>query len=218
VKSPIQKIIKEVIGLVLLPLVVISIAAFFVTLKDISWFRYDNYYFLLGTALYALVFSVTKERSFAYVLGHEVMHALAAMLFGGKLVSIFISEKSGCVRTTKDNFFISLAPYLVPFYATCLTLLYCFISIFARIDRYLAVFIFLLGYSLTHHLFFTIHYLKQGQTDLKKHGIIFGLVLIILLNIAIYVLFIDIFLKAVPTDTFVRTIEIGLKKIYLYKH
>jgi hypothetical protein len=217
VNISIRKLIKVLIGFFGLPLALIYGISFFYILKDIPWFAYPNFLLIAGFVLYGVFFSVMKERSFAYVLGHELMHALTSMLFGGRLVSIFVSHRNGSVKTTKDNFLISLSPYCVPFYATALTLLYYFMSIFTRTASFVPVFVFLLGYALSHHIFFTIHYLKMGQSDLRNHGVLFSFVLIVILNVLIIIAILNIFVPDVPVQTFWRSVNYGVRKIYLYR-
>jgi len=217
VNISIRKIVKSIIGIVGLPLAVIFVISVFYTLKLVRWLEYPNYLLMAGFVLYGIFFSVMKERSFAYVLGHELMHALTSLVFGGRLVSIFVSQRNGSVKTTKDNFVISLSPYCIPFYAVALTLLYYFISIFTKTGPFVPIFVFLLGYSLSHHVFFTMHYLKRGQSDLRNHGILFSFALILSINVLIIIGILNIFMPDIPIDAFWRSVEYGAKKIYLYR-
>lgn len=198
-----------------MPLAVVFLVSFFMELKAVSWLRSPNYLLLCGFALYGLFFSLMKERSFAYVLGHELMHALSAHVFGGKLISIFLSQKRGSVKTTKDNFVIALSPYCVPFYAVVLVLGYYLLSLFTPTRPYIPIFIFLLGYALSHHFFFTIHYLKMGQTDVRSHGIFFSFFLIVSINVVIAIGILDLFVPQISNEAFWRTVITSAKKIYL---
>ena len=209
-----QKFLKIVIGLVLFPFAVISVISFFLTIKSVPWLHSPHYLLLLGFCLYTVIFSVIKGESFAYVFGHEAVHMISSWLCGGRIISIFVSNKKGNVKTTKDNFFITLAPYFLPFYGIVLTLLYCFISIFAPVRRYIPVFIFLCGYSLAHHICFTIHYLSAGQADIKSQGRIFSFSLISLANIIIFVILLDIFIPAFPKRLFWHYMSQGTDTLF----
>jgi hypothetical protein len=217
VKISLRNTLKLLIGLAGLPLSVAFMVSFFAEIRAVRWLIFPNYLLLCGFGLYALFFTVMKERSFAYVLGHELMHALSARVFGGRLVSIFISQKKGRVKTTKDNFVIALSPYCVPFYAFILVFAYYLLSIFTPTRSYLPIFIFLLGYALAHHLFFTIHYLKMGQTDVSSHGRIFSFFVIVSINIILSVCVLDLFVPQVSNEKFWGAVLSGARNIYLYR-
>ena len=52
-----------------------------------------------------------------YVLGHEFTHAIATMLCGGRVKGMKVGSDGGHVYVTRDNFFVTLAPYFIPIYA-----------------------------------------------------------------------------------------------------
>ena len=202
-KSPIVKTLKNIIGLCALPVVIIFVCAFLSFLSKILWFSYPSFLFITGFLFSSLLFFVDKK-SLSYVFAHEAMHAIASLLFVGKLISIFVSQKNGSVRTTKENFIISLVPYCVPFYAMLLLLVYYFLSIVVKTEATIAIYVFLLGATMAHHCVFTVHYLKIGQSDVKDHGTLFSLVLIVLSNICLTVLLLSVFLKGASFDLFWR--------------
>lgn len=83
--------------------------------------------FLLGGTLTLVLRRIGRIRQvlcFLATLEHELVHVFAAILCGGKLVSLTVSPQAGgaaCV--TKSNFLVRLSPYCVPFLAFFVLLL-----------------------------------------------------------------------------------------------
>ena len=60
-------------------------------------------------------FALPRPRGI-YVLGHELTHAIAVWMSGGKVHSLQASSKGGKVLSDRVSPWISLAPYIFPFY------------------------------------------------------------------------------------------------------
>ena len=58
------------------------------------------------------------------MFGHELTHALFAVLFGGSVKAFHATERGGQVTVTKSNFLITLAPYFFPLYTFLVLVLY----------------------------------------------------------------------------------------------
>lgn len=107
----------------------------------------------------------------AYVLGHELTHALAAWALGGSVYGMKVGEEGGHVDLSHSNAFIALAPYCVPLYVCAVALAY-------RAALWLrpgfdgeALFLGLMGAALAFHLLLTWDALTQAvQPDLKAAG------------------------------------------------
>lgn len=199
---------KNIIGLLLLPVTAVYIASCISLLITIEWYRYPTYLFIIGFIVYLTLHPLNKSKSFSYVLGHELLHAVTSLLFGGKLLSIFVSHKSGSVSTTKDNFIISLVPYCIPFYAVVLSIIYYGLSILIHTRRLVPWFIFLLGMALSHHYMLTIHYIVIGQKDIASHGKVFSYSMILISNIIVLTFLLGLFLHQVSFASFwQKTIE-----------
>jgi hypothetical protein len=136
----------------------------------------------IGFVAYIPLHLVFRKFIIVHVFSHELTHALWAMLFGGKVEEIYVSGKSGGYTThTKSNFVVALAPYFFPLYSFILLALFFVIQ-----DTYKSILLVLLGFSLGFHLLLTLHALRLGQSDLRKHGVVFSLVFIYTMNCLVF--------------------------------
>jgi Peptidase M50B-like len=141
--------------------------------------------FTLGFIIYIPFHFYSKHTSYLYVLAHELTHAVAAILNGIKIKKISVSKNNGYVTLSRDNLFISLAPYFIPFYALILSWLYFIAGGFIDLAKYRIIFITLIGFFTSFHIVNAIEITFFGplQSDLKKAGgRIFSFSIIILLN------------------------------------
>lgn len=177
------RIIKVLIGILLLPVTVAVTLAFSGQLSQIQEFQGLAGYFLKGVIIYLITHLILYKPSYFYVLGHEIAHALATLVCGGRVSSFSVSGRGGGVLTTKSNFFIALFPYFFPTYTIFFWLVYLLLSVFRDVSAYVPHFLFLVGFSLTLHLVMTIDALKVKQSDIFKTGYLFSVSLIYVLNI-----------------------------------
>jgi hypothetical protein len=137
----------------------------------------------------------------SYVLGHELTHAMAAWATGGSVYAISVGEKEGHVDLSHSSVFVALAPYCVPFYSLAVAVGYRLL-LWARPDAGgEALFLFLLGGSLSAHLLFTWDSLTQTrQPDLDAAGgILFSVALIAIANALMLMLLLKgLFPESVP--------------------
>lgn len=124
----------------------------------------------------------------AYVLGHELTHALWGVFFGARPSDLRVSEAGGSVRLTKTNMFITLAPYFFPFYTFVVILSALVTYAFLRPLPYLSLWLFLIGFTWAFHVLFTLETLTQRQPDVRLYGRIFSWTFILLVNVAIVLL------------------------------
>ncbi|MBL8023610.1 MAG: M50 family metallopeptidase [Elusimicrobia bacterium] len=137
---------------------------------------------LAGVAAYLLLHLVFRKPITAYVFGHELTHAMAALLSGYKVKSIFVSGKGGEVELSGSNAFVALAPYCVPLYTLVVLLAYGLVRRYAPLETPPLWVGFGIGLTLTFHLALTVHALRQDQPDLLHAGTFFSLVTILLCN------------------------------------
>ena len=181
-----MKFLKLLISIILFPLVIsLIITLLNIVTKSLSAnYKLDNFlYFVGGCSFYFFLFLTTPKPYKIYVLGHELTHAIWAILMGKKVSKIKISKKGGYVEISKSNFWISLSPYFFPFYTFVLILISLFIYFFNNNYFYNNIFYFLVGFTWFFHILFTIDALKIKQTDITAHGRFFSYFVILFMNI-----------------------------------
>ena len=137
-----------------------------------------------GMAVWALVWCFMPPMTRTYVLGHELTHALWTMLFGGRPSGLHVSEAGGSVRVSKNNVWVTLAPYFFPLYMVAAALLWLLLAwLFPVVRPYYPVALFWIGLAWAFHLTFTVKFLSWRQPDVLEHGRLFSYTLIYALNL-----------------------------------
>src|SRR3990172_2311286 len=111
-----KRILKILFGLLLVPLCAGFVWQFATTVFTVRYRPVTPYYFFAGGLTYLTVHLLFKKPVLTYVIGHELTHALFALLFGGSVKSIHASDRGGRVRLTKSHFLITLVPYFFLLY------------------------------------------------------------------------------------------------------
>jgi len=156
------------LGIVLVPLcygVFRSLWIFVMPFRDVPE---GSFYLILGFLGYFAFQWAFFRPIRTYVFGHELTHAVAAMLSGARVRGFKFGKKGGYVKVTKSNWFVALAPYFVPIYSFILLGLYAAIHSFFPLNEYWNTFLGLLGISMGFHVALTLFALKQNQPDLKE--------------------------------------------------
>ena len=138
-----------------------------------------------GVAAFALAWTALSHPVRAYVLGHELTHALWGLLFLARPSDLTVSASGGSVRLTKTNLLITLAPYFFPFYTFVVIVCALVTSAFFRPLPCLPLWLFMIGFTWAFHVLFTLETLGQRQPDVKTYGRIFSWTFIFLVNVAI---------------------------------
>jgi hypothetical protein len=146
---------------------------------------YQQKYFIVGAVSYLAVHAIVLKPAYLYILGHELMHAIAALLSGGKVRSIKVSSRGGSVATTKSNAFIALSPYFFPVYTIMVSLVWFAVNYFLKVNLNYGLFLFAIGFTLMFHIVLTIDFLKIKQTDLLHAGYLFSICLIYIVNLIV---------------------------------
>src|ERR1700690_2945029 len=105
-----KRILKLLFGLSLVPFCVGFTWQFATTVFMVHYRTDTPYYFFAGGVTYLTLQFLFKKPVLTFVIGHELTHALFALLFGGAVKSIHASDRGGRVTVTKSNFIITLAP------------------------------------------------------------------------------------------------------------
>ena len=136
-----------------------------------------------GIVLWAVVWLFLPPLTRTYVLGHELTHALWTVLFGGKASGLKVSARGGSVRVSKNNVWITLAPYFFPLYTFIVALVWLLSAwLFPAVKPYSPIFVFWIGMTWSFHLTFTLRFLAYNQPDVREHGRLFSYALIYALN------------------------------------
>ena len=196
-----SRLLRMLVGLcLLLPLNAIIVYAFIHCIGHSEadtenvrfWLRTPIWFTLIGGGLYLVIAIMGMNRRaslYVYVLGHELTHAIAILLCGGKIKGMKVSAtEGGYVLTNKSNLFIALSPYFIPFWMLVWMLVIWGMHAISPFEHYLAWFYAGFGFWLVYHLFWTAYSIVQErQPDLFDNGLIFSLLIIILLNLLLLI-------------------------------
>jgi hypothetical protein len=180
-------VLKIIFGFLLLWLGVALAWVVGEALWRIPWTSKETLVFGVCFIAYFLIHFLLYKPVLSHVMAHELTHALAAVLMGGKVTSIHASTSGGTTVVNKSHIFISLAPYIFPFY-TVLTLgLYLIAAQSLKI-----YFLGLMGFTYAFHLALTVYSLSNHQPDLKEGGVVFSLIFIFSGNMIVLMLLISL--------------------------
>ena len=140
--------------------------------------------FIGGYALWLAIFAFLPKPVRTYVLGHELTHAIWALMMGARVGGLKVKKTGGQVRTSKVNWLIALAPYFFPFYAMLFIGLFFLAYAIWNLSAYLWVLFFLVGLGWSFHVTFTLMMLLTvKQPDIESQGVLFSVVVIYCMNL-----------------------------------
>lgn len=174
------------------------------------WRAEEVIFFVVGGLAWGAAYLTGWRPVRSYVFGHELSHLLVARAFGGKILDWDFSATGGYVETNKSNTWITLAPYLLPFYSLVVLLLFGIVGMFWNLNamHHLGIgsvglnfkpvwfFYALLGLTWCFHATFTWKTVFLEQSDLQRNGEFFSMLLIFLVNV---LLLIGLFVAASPS-------------------
>jgi len=138
-----------------------------------------------GLFAFAICWLALSHPVRAYVVGHELTHAIWGIAFGARPSRLRVSESGGSVNLTKSNMLITLAPYFFPFYTFLVGVAALAVFAFVRPLPLLPLWMFLIGFTWAFHVLFTIDSLAREQPDVQLYGRVFSWVFIFLANAAL---------------------------------
>src|SRR5258708_4828669 len=141
-----------------------------------------SFYFFAGVVSYFAFQWVLFRPIRTYVFGHELTHAIATWMSGGKVKHFHVSKKGGHVKVSKSNVFIALAPYVIPLYSLALLVVIFCVNHFYPLKTYWQWVLWILGATFGFHMALTAYALKMDQPDLKTSGKFLSAVFIYLGN------------------------------------
>lgn len=197
-------LVKRCIGAVLLfPLALITAITLFIMLwracKDMEFWRSPEFvWFGVGGLSWWAAWLFGARPVVMYVFGHEMSHLIVAKIFGGEIFGWQVGSNGGYVETNKSNTWITLAPYLLPFYTLIAMGLFGIAGLFLDMHATIAlghlkivpalVLYYLVGLTWCFHFTYTAKTVRIEQGDLKKNGEFFSMMLIFLVNVALLIL------------------------------
>ena len=181
--------LRLLVGIALLPTCWGATRAFLRTVAASAetemWLGVESLSLLGGILAFALAWMALSHPVRAYVLGHELTHALWGLLFGARPSDLRVAATGGSVRLTKTNMLITLAPYFFPFYTFVVIVCALITYAFMRPLPFLPLWLFLIGFTWAFHALFTLETLGSRQPDVKAYGRIFSWTFIYLVNLAL---------------------------------
>ncbi len=140
-------------------------------------------WFLGGFALYFLLHLFFYRPLLSHILAHELTHALAALLMGGRVTAVHATTSGGSTLINKSHWFISLAPYVFPFYAAIALGVWALSAVVFK-----APLAGVVGFLYAYHWTLTVYTLVHPQPDLKEAGEVFSLIYIFTGNMMVLML------------------------------
>ncbi len=188
-----KKTLSILFGIALVPFCIGFTWQLGMTVSGIRYRPDLPYFFAAGSLVYITLHVLFRKPILTYVFGHELTHALFAVLFGGSVKSFHASERGGRVTITKSNVIITLAPYFFPLYTFIALLLYG-TAVAAGLQGAVGWTVFLAGATFAFHLVLTAVFLQTEQSDVSEYGTIFSFPLIYLFNVAFTALLVRLLL------------------------
>lgn len=148
-----------------------------------SVFSVETIALAAGYALWLVLWFFLPRPAKTYILGHELTHALWALLFGAKVSKLKVSGKGGSVSLSKTNLWIILSPYFFPFYTFVVIVLWLLARILIKPVPFKPIWFFLIGLTWSFHACFTLNTLLIKQPDIQIYGRIFSYTIIYLINL-----------------------------------
>jgi hypothetical protein len=183
------KFIKMLIGIGLLPFcLAVSLAVYNLyqtSLESAVTSGWEAWALPFGFLAWVVVFFLLPRPMRTYVLGHELTHALWALMMGGRIGRMKVGKSGGHVELSKTNFAITLAPYFFPFYTFLVIAAYYLAGLTLEVEPYRAGWLAAVGLTWSFHITFTIHMLSQRQPDVQEHGRIFSYTVIYAMNVLV---------------------------------
>ncbi len=191
---------KTIFALLLLPLCAGAGWALWLVLSELGTVDKSRIWVAIaaGAGCWLAIYLLLPKPMWAYVLGHELTHALWTWAMGGRVKKFRASANGGQVVVTKSNFLIALAPYFFPFYAVLVLAVFAVGRMIWGWREYEVWFHLLLGATYAFHLTLTWHILKGNQSDISDQGYLFSAVVIFLGNVMVLLLLIPLLTGVIP--------------------
>jgi hypothetical protein len=176
--------LRQMTWLLLLPWLYAMTATLLRSLASLNAWSAEAFALAGGSAVAAIASRLFRPLWLIYVAGHELTHALWALLLGQRVTAIKIRKTGGHVMLSGTNSLITLAPYFFPLYGVVWLALADGLNRWTplRVADWVTAFGF--GGSYMLHLVMTAKVLGFRQPDIESEGYVFSAVVVLLGNLA----------------------------------
>ena len=183
------RFLRFLTGAALLPLCVAVTLAILDTLRHIptpagTLIPPETLWLLVGFLLWLGMWTFLPQPVRAYVVAHELTHALWGLLFGARVRNLRATSRGGSISLSKSNMLITLAPYFFPFYTALVILLRFVAGRFIDPVPFPLLWLFFVGLTWSFHVTFTCQSLMIAQPDIHEYGRLFSYTVIYIFNLA----------------------------------
>lgn len=184
----IRRLLLLALGLLLIPFCIAATQALIALLQMIQPSSYaaiprSGWALAIGVGLWLCLYFAMPRPVRTYVFAHELTHALWGYLMGASVSRMKLSKSGGSVVLSKNNIFITLAPYFFPFYTIIVIGGYYALSLFVDLSSYELFWLALVGLTWGFHATFTISTLMQHQSDIREYGHVLSYAIIYMFNV-----------------------------------
>ncbi len=150
-----------------------------------TWFTSGTLGFFIGAGLMVLLYwKVARGLDTLYVFAHEMTHAVVGLCFFAKVHRVHVEAKKGFVQLSKENVFITLAPYCVPFYLLVAVGIYGILRLFIEEPLPFYLWTGFFGLLTAFHVLKTLDaLLGVSQPDTHVYGRFFSYWFILCMNL-----------------------------------
>ena len=174
----------------------------------------ETTWLLTGYFLWLAMWFLLPQPVRAYVVAHELTHALWGLFCGARVSNVSVSSRGGSVRLSKSNMLITLAPYFFPLYTILVILLRLAVGRFVTPAPYPLVWLFFVGLTWGFHVTFTVQSMLITQPDIQEYGRLFSYTVIYLFNLTGVGLWI-VCTTSVTFDSFVAALVTHTLAVYV---
>ena len=188
--SRLRRLTRSLLGFAIAPTAALAVFAVAQALLSLASRPKAAASFLAGSAVYCGLYCLGFLRLRGlYVLAHELTHAWAAWLGGGKVLRMVVRSGGGHVDISHSSVFVALAPYWIPLPVLAVVVGYRLAMWAGAPPCGREAFLALTGAGLAFHVLHTVESLWiTHQDDLDEAGVVLSVALIALLNALILLL------------------------------
>jgi len=149
------------------------------------WLERPVFWIALGFCCWLAVFGMVGPSARAYIVSHELTHALWTLLMGGRVRGFAAGANGGHIEVSKENWLITLSPYFVPLYTLVVVGLFQLAGVWWDTRPFTGALFYLVGFTWSFHLAYTLAVLRQSQSDVRRHGWFFSMTVIYGMNLLV---------------------------------